>query len=227
LARIRTIKPDFFTSEDIVSLSPMARLLYIALWCESDREGRMSWKPATFKLRYFPGDRVNITGLCGELTRKGLVVLYGEEFAYIPTFLNHQHVNPREAPSSYPIPDASVTRAHASNLDMHAQGGREGKGKEGKGKEGVEDASPRVRGSRLSSGWKPSELLEAWACKERPDLNIQQTVEKFKDFWTSAPGSRGVKLDWEATFRNWVRAERPGRRDVTPDYSQVIANLKD
>ena len=39
VARIRTIKPDFFTSEDIVVLTPWARLLYIALWCEADREG--------------------------------------------------------------------------------------------------------------------------------------------------------------------------------------------
>ena len=42
MARIRTIKPDFFTSEDIVGLTPEARLLYIALWCEADREGRLA-----------------------------------------------------------------------------------------------------------------------------------------------------------------------------------------
>ena len=45
MARIRTIKPEFFTSEDIVALSPLARLLFIALWCEADREGRLVWKP--------------------------------------------------------------------------------------------------------------------------------------------------------------------------------------
>jgi len=52
VARIRTIKPEFFTSEDIVSLAPLTRLLYIALWCEADKEGRLAWKPLTFKLRY-------------------------------------------------------------------------------------------------------------------------------------------------------------------------------
>ena len=56
MARIRTIKPEFFTSEDIVSLSPLARLLYQATWCEADKEGRLQWKPGTFKLRYFPAD---------------------------------------------------------------------------------------------------------------------------------------------------------------------------
>ena len=60
MARIRTIKPEFFTSEDIVSLSPLARLLYVALWCEADKEGRLVWKPLTFKLRYLPADDCDI-----------------------------------------------------------------------------------------------------------------------------------------------------------------------
>jgi hypothetical protein len=67
MARIRTIKPEFFTSEDIVSLTPMARLFYVALWCEADREGRLEWKPRTFKIRYFPADDLNIDALCDEI----------------------------------------------------------------------------------------------------------------------------------------------------------------
>lgn len=55
MARIRAIKPDFFTSEDIVSLSPLARLLFISTWLEADREGRFVWRPKTMKLRYLPG----------------------------------------------------------------------------------------------------------------------------------------------------------------------------
>ncbi|QND94354.1 hypothetical protein SY91_01753 [Burkholderia cenocepacia] len=78
MARIRTIKPEFFTSEDIVALTPFARLLYIALWCEADREGRFAWKPATFKMRYLPADDVNIRDLCQEIVDQGLVVLYRE-----------------------------------------------------------------------------------------------------------------------------------------------------
>jgi hypothetical protein len=135
VARIRTIKPDFFTSEDITALSPMARLLYIALWCEADKEGRMVWKPKTFKLRYLPADNCDAEALCAEIVSQGLVVLYGDGLAYIPAFAAHQHINPRETPSSLPTPDASPTRRHASARVPDAQGGREGKGKEGKGKE--------------------------------------------------------------------------------------------
>ena len=105
MARIRTIKPEFFTSEDIVSLTPMARLLYIAMWCEADKEGRFVLKPKTLKMRYFPGDSCNIEKLCSELTECRLIVSYGDELAYIPKFGQHQHVNPRETESKLPAPD--------------------------------------------------------------------------------------------------------------------------
>jgi len=108
MARIRTIKPEFFTSEDIVSLSPLARLLYIALWCEADKRGRLSWKPKTFKMRWLPGDECDITALCEEITSCGVVILYGVGLAYIPCFEKHQHVNPRETDSSLPDPDGWV-----------------------------------------------------------------------------------------------------------------------
>lgn len=114
MARIRTIKPEFFTSEDIVCMSTSARLLYIALWCEADREGRMQWKPRTFKMRYMPADDVDVSALCEEIADAGLVVLYGDGLAYIPTFSKHQHINPREANSALPDPHASARVTDAS-----------------------------------------------------------------------------------------------------------------
>ena len=133
MARIRTIKPEFFTSEDIVSLCPMARLLYIALWCEADREGRMQWKPRTFKIRYFPADDCDIESLCSALTSRNLVKLYGDGLANIPQFQRHQHINPRESQSLLPVPDASGTRGsrvstRASTVS-DAQVGKERKGR--------------------------------------------------------------------------------------------------
>lgn len=146
MARIRTIKPEFFTSEDIVSLSPLARLLYIATWCEADKEGRLPWKPMTFKLRYFPADNCDIHALCKELVDAGLVVLYGTNLASIPRFGTHQHINPRESASILPEPvdiTKKTTRRDAServNSKNDAQGGREGKGREGNEASRVVDA---------------------------------------------------------------------------------------
>jgi uncharacterized protein YdaU (DUF1376 family) len=69
-----------------------------------------------------------------------------------------------------------------------------------------------TRGSRLPSGWFPGDVLKAWAEKERPDLDLNRVVAKFRDHWISKPGNAGLKLDWDATFRNWVREERSGNR---------------
>lgn len=146
MARIRTIKPEFFTSEDICGLTPLARLLYIATWCEADKQGRLEWKLGTFKLRYFPADQCDMSALAAELVSKGLVVLYGDGLAFIPKFQDHQHINPRESESKLPVPDASArvaTRQHASKSEIDAQGGREGKGREGD-MSGEPDASREV-----------------------------------------------------------------------------------
>lgn len=128
MARIRTIKPEFFTSEDVVALSPRARLLYIACWCESDRNGRMEWKPGTMKLRYFPGDACDIDALAEELIDRGMVVLYevdGRQYAEIPSFERHQIINNRESASVLPPnPDASLTRG----ARVKAEGRKERKG---------------------------------------------------------------------------------------------------
>lgn len=128
MARIRTIKPEFFTSEDIVALSPMARLLYIACWCEADREGRLEWKPGTMKLRYFPGDDCNIEDLFAELTGRGLMTVYTvdhREYTEIIQFSRHQIINNRESASILPgKPHACPTRESG----VLGEGRKEGKG---------------------------------------------------------------------------------------------------
>lgn len=206
MARIRTIKPEFFTSEDIVSLSPLARLFFQACWCEADREGRMAWKPKTMKLRYFPADKCDIDAVAGEVIAQGLVRIYrvgGDTFAYIPSFTKHQHVNPREAASQIPAPteaDACPTRASASNPELT---GRE----EGKGKEGKESRTRRVA-SRLPDDWEPSAELVEWFRSKRPDLNLAATVEAFKDYWHSRHDPKAHRVDWALSFKSWARNER-------------------
>lgn len=54
-------------------------------------------------------------------------------------------------------------------------------------------------------------LNQEWLdfCKaERPDLDPITTFAKFKDHWIAKPGKAGTKLNWLATWRNWVREER-------------------
>jgi hypothetical protein len=65
----------------------------------------------------------------------------------------------------------------------------------------------KSRGARFALTSLPSDWLNF--CKtNRPDLNPTATFAKFGDYWTAVPGARGVKLDWFATWRNFVRTER-------------------
>ena len=114
MARIRTIKPEFFTSADIVSLSPLARLFYVSMWCEADREGRLSWNTKTFKIRYFPADDCDIEAIAQECIDAELITLYeieGKKFAEIPSFKTHQVINNRESESVLPTYTSRVKDA--------------------------------------------------------------------------------------------------------------------
>lgn len=233
MARIRTIKPEFFTSEDIVALPALARLLYIALWCEADREGRFAWKPRTFKMRYFPADDCDIDALARVLVASRLVVLYGDGLAYIPSFAKHQHVNPREAASNLPNPDASLTREHASLTVTDAQVGREGK--EGKGKEGEEiGGSTAVDPLPNRSDPIPYEAIrDAYNTRMTKLPKVRELTTKrrtaIRRAWMETPERRDVEF-WRAyfdecaadPFRNGTGPYRNGHENWRPDFDFLI-----
>ena len=198
MARIRTIKPEFFTSEDIVGLSPLARLLYIAIWCESDKEGRLNWKPLTFKLRYFPADNCDINVLCEEIVSTGLVKLYGEGFAVIPSFKAHQHINPRESDSQLPEPTEIPTRKPRVTTRQSpvsdAQGGREGKGREG-------DKRVKPRSTTISDDFAISERVSSWAI-EKGYANLQPQFDAFVSY---AKRKGATYVDWDEALMTAIR----------------------
>jgi hypothetical protein len=96
------------------------------------------------------------------------------------------------------------------------------------------------RGSRLAQDWFLSKAMGEWATQERPDLDVRQVAEQFKDYWVAQAGQKGVKLDWDATWRNWVRntkAVKPNPYDVgrltvapsnepDPELTKIIEDQK-
>ena len=108
MARIRSVKPDFWTSEQVMECSPIARLLFIGMWNFADDHGRIPCAPKTIKAQIFPGDDMdakNIRRMIGELSSNGLVRLYevrGKEFLLI-TGWHHQKIDKRQ-PAKYPDP---------------------------------------------------------------------------------------------------------------------------
>ena len=110
--------------------------------------------------------------------------------------------------------------ANASDLLKHSQISDIIKEKE------EANASSKKRGSRLPPDWRLPKACGEWAVSEGlsgADTRIEG--EKFKDYWTGLAGSKGVKLDWQATWRNWVRKaiadrQKPGFRSIQGDKPQ-------
>lgn len=114
--RARILKPGFFRNEDLASLSCQHRLLFAAMLCMADREGRIKFRPRCIKIDAFPFDGDvdvrAITNLVWDLHRTGMVKVYSlgnEQFIHVVNFLKHQHVNIREAQSTLPSPDDSAS----------------------------------------------------------------------------------------------------------------------
>lgn len=73
------------------------------------------------------------------------------------------------------------------------------------------------RAKRLPVDWKLPEPWAAWARTERPDVNPEVEAPKFADFWHAKAGRDAAKLDWEATWRNWIRSAK-----ATPGFTARV-----
>jgi hypothetical protein len=64
----------------------------------------------------------------------------------------------------------------------------------------------KTLGKRLASDFSFPKEWEEFCQTERPELSPIKTFDQFKDYWIAQAGQKGVKLDWFATWRNWVRS---------------------
>jgi hypothetical protein len=64
------------------------------------------------------------------------------------------------------------------------------------------------KAERLSPNWTLRKAWGDWALAERPDFtqdDVRKQAEMFRDHWVAKSGKDATKLDWEATWRNWIR----------------------
>lgn len=113
MARLRTLKPSFFTHDVLGELSPLHRLLFQGLWCYADKEGRLEERPRFLKTVVLPYDNCDVGSMLADLADHGFIVRYravhcGEEkqLIAIPEFPSHQKPHPKEASNKYPPPPA-------------------------------------------------------------------------------------------------------------------------
>jgi hypothetical protein len=111
LARIRTIKPEFWSSPGHKGRGPWVRLLYIAMWNWADDFGRGTASPKELGGFAFPEDEnispTDVRRMLGEIQRAYDVVFYevaGRPYYFIPSWEKHQKIDRRSQPR-YPAPE--------------------------------------------------------------------------------------------------------------------------
>ena len=94
MPKIRGIKPEFWTDEKVVEVSPIARLLFIGLWTYACDNGHIEDRPRQIKLRVLPADTENVDALLAELHDVGLIER-ANGWISIPTLAEHQKPDKR------------------------------------------------------------------------------------------------------------------------------------
>ena len=98
----------------------------------------------------------------------------------------------------------------------------------------------KTLGKRLASDFSFPLEWEQFCQQTRPELSPVKTFDQFKDYWIAQAGQKGVKLDWFATWRNWVRSTNapkqnpydvvrltvPSRNEPDPALTKIIEDAK-
>lgn len=146
MPRIRTIKPEFFTSPDTAKVSHAARLLYIAMWCWADDHGRGElnllqlraftfpehdpWLENTFanKNTEVQSEHTEFQNLCAEVINGYNITTYtnnGRTYYEIPSWDHHQKLQRRAKPKHpgpndpQSAPDQRFQNTHTKRNKTH------------------------------------------------------------------------------------------------------------
>lgn len=234
MARMRSIKPEFWDDRKLArSTSRDARLLYIALWNQSDEHSRLNGDTVWLKGHVFPyDDDVEITQIdvwLDQLEGAGRIERYrvgGDPFIYLPKLAKHQRLDTDKVQSRLPSPDEAdqnrtpseqdpdqsekktdelESRDDQSTLSMlHVAGGIEHVGDSAPSADPAPIKSRRERATRIADDWRPTEADIDWQRSRKiPDDLARREAEKFGNYWR-ARSSNATSLNWSLTWHNWL-----------------------
>ncbi|UXZ62322.1 hypothetical protein NUJ28_06285 [Burkholderia multivorans] len=199
MARIRTIKPDFWTDEKIVELSFEARLFFIGSWNFADDNGNLQRSAKKLKMQIFPADSIDCEPIIQSLIAHGMLSEYevnGEKYLHIKGFRKHQVIN-RPSKTGLPRPETDSTPTSLTESSL-----TEGKGKEGKGKDKTDstvvvtaDSHGIARDDDDSSPRNNAEWIRYFADRHGVEIDHMSAHQRAKAFplfaaWTKAGVTR-------------------------------------
>lgn len=166
MARIRSIKPEFWTSDQVVECSVPARLLFIGIWNFCDDHGRHPLSAKRLKALIYPSDEISpdaIWSMLVELCDHNLIEAYevgGKEYFHV-TGWAHQKIDKRQ-PAKYPGPENGPSFPIRRMIDERSTNDRGTVSTDRNGREGI-------RGDLSNQG---VESLQDRESKNGPELKI-------------------------------------------------------
>jgi hypothetical protein len=219
MPKMRGVKPELWTDDKMVQVSPLARLLFIGMWNYACDNGHVENKPTQLKMRVLPADDANVPDLLNELVQVGCVLDRGDHLV-IPALPIHQridkryftscdHCAPHEIPEGHNVRTTGARRAH--NVDP--TGARAEGRKEVKEGEGESDAAGKARKAhQLPDTFRPTAKHMELAGSLGVDLRSE-----FAQFVDHHRAKGSTMKDWDAALRTWIRnAQRFGRGGSAP-----------
>jgi hypothetical protein len=207
MARIRYVKQGLFHNEELSDCDPLARMLFIGLWTEADREGRLADRPKKIKAILLPYDDCDIEVLLNQLHEKEFIVRYtvnDEAFIQVNNFSKHQNPHPKEAPSEIPPPPNEPVPAIIKEYVYFIRCEATGMIKLGK----AQDPIARLRALQTGSA---SELVLVGAIEGGFDRE-KELHERFAHLKT-----RGEWFKPETELLDWIRViTNPDEKEPIP-----------
>lgn len=226
MARIRTIKPDFFRSAAVADLSRDARIQWVGMWCAADDAGRLRDDARLIKSDVWPLDddmtAPAVSYLLDELAEKGRIVRYtvdGKGYIQIVGW-KHQRINKPTPSLIPPMPDGPEMDAYgtvpldittlselspedsATEDGMVTVGIGSGNGNgSGKGGGSGKPGRPARRPTTAPDRFPITEAMTEWHRENAPHLDLRHETDKF----LSHHQAKGTTFkDWNAAWRNWM-----------------------
>ena len=218
----RLVRDGLLESEAVLSLTIEARWLYIAICLTADDMGL--FEATEFRLaRRADLKKEHIQRLLSMLNDVDLIRLYSDgkkTFGIIPKFRQRLQIKRIK----YPIPPESlyiddedavekfnklklIALKTTDTQQLDSSSVSVAQQSEPEPEPELEPKSNKYK-SNKGTRFNLDSIPEEWVLfckKERQDIDPYKTFDEFKDYWVSIAGSKGIRADWTATWRNWVR----------------------
>lgn len=215
--RIRSIKPEFWRSDDIASLDWETRLFFIGLWSYVDDNGVGIDRLASIAADLFSGDLerdppetfARVSRGLQTLSDAGRITRYTVEnkaYLEITNWSKHQRIDkPNKARFPRSDDDAAVFRETLARVTGKEASGTGEQGNRGTGEQGIETPlSPADAddGTLIPDTWTPNQGHRDKAASLHLDVDWEAT--RFRDH--AIRTMRRLK-NWNTGYTNWLRKQ--------------------